>query len=110
MPGLIKTWGIALPLALLCSLAAAAPTEPAPARSEPTVVDRVGNSVKHGVERAASATERGVKKAAHAVGRAASATAHGVGRAASATGNAVERTARKIGLPTAASSSASSPQ
>lgn len=107
MPGLVKTWGIALPLALLCSLATAAPTEPTSA--EPTVVDRVGNSVKHGVERAASATERGVKKAAHAVGRAASATAHGVGRAASATGNAVERTARKIGLPTS-SSSASSPQ
>lgn len=108
MPGLIKTWGVALPLALLCSLAAAAPTEPAGA--EPTVVDRVGNSVKHGVERAASATERGVKRAAHAVGRAASATAHGVGRAASATGNAVERTARKIGLPTSSASSASASQ
>jgi hypothetical protein len=109
MPGLIKTWSIALPLALWCSLGTAEPTEPAPANAEPTVVDRVGTSVKHGVERAASATERGVKKAAHAVGRAASATAHGVGRAATATGHAVERTARKIGLP-ASSAPASSPQ
>jgi hypothetical protein len=80
MPGLIKTWGIALPLALWCSLGTAEPTEPAPANAEPTVVDRVGTSVKHGV-----------------------------GRAATATGHAVERTARKIGLP-ASSAPASSPQ
>lgn len=103
MRTLIKTAGTAVSLALLCGLAAAAPAEP------PTVVDRVGTSVKNGVERAASATERGVKKAAHAVGRAASATARGVSHAASATGNAVERTARKVGLPTAPASAASAP-
>lgn len=69
--------------------------------SEPTVVQKVGNTV----ERGASAAERGIKKgvsvAASGVKRAASAAEHG----ASVAGNAIERTARRIGLPASGASS-----
>lgn len=100
-PALRPVLAIALATTALHAGVHAQTTEPA--KSDPTVVDKVGGAVQRG----ASAAERGIKTgvgaAASGVKRAASAAERG----AKTAGSAIERTAKRIGLPASGASSPS---
>jgi hypothetical protein len=81
--------------------ACVATTAMAQAASEPTVVNKVGTSVKRGASAAERGIETGVGYAASGVKRAASAAERGARKA----GSAIERTAARLGLPASGASS-----